>query len=144
MPSTTHIITPPLLKRLDISLQAGLNGLLVDEVIDKLVAASWKASQKSGLSAEIQRVVNNVVLYNLMGLASYEKAAPQVRAVAGFKLKELQMWLTKQAYSGDLKDTNQKAHFLFALDQIELFHKDPTRVKLTVPLPPPPGAPIGN
>ena len=116
----------------------------LDEVIDKLVEASWKAPLKTGLHAEIQRVVNNVVLYNLMGLASYERAALQVRAVAGLKLKELQMWLTKEAYSAKLNDTSQKAHFLFALDQIELFLKDPTRVKLTVPLPPPPGAPIGN
>ena len=112
------------------------------EVIDKLISSTWKSPLKLGFKGEIQRTVNNAVLYNLMGLASFEGAAPQVKAVALYKLNELKSWLGRSV-SGT-KDESQKAHFYYAVSQIELFQKDPDKVKLTVPLPSPPGAPIGN
>ncbi|MEA3420268.1 MAG: zinc-dependent metalloprotease, partial [Acidobacteriota bacterium] len=112
------------------------------EVIDKLIGSTWKSPPKSDFNGEIQRTVNNAVLYNLMGLACYKDTAPQVKAVALYKLKELKNWLF-QSMPGT-RDESQKAHFYYALSQIELFQKNPEKVKLTVPLPPPPGAPIGN
>lgn len=112
------------------------------EVIDKLIGFTWKSPPKPDFKGAIQRAVNNAVLYNLMGLASYEAAAPQVKAVAFYKLNELKNWLGRSV-SGT-RDESQKAHFYYAISQIELFQKDPDKVKLTVPLPPPPGAPIGN
>lgn len=114
----------------------------LDEVIEQLLAATWKAAPQSGLKAEIQRVVNNAVLYNLMGLSGYESASPQVKAVALLKLEELKTWLEQQA--DGVNDSGRKAHLRYALAQIDLFRKDPEKVRITIPLPPPPGAPIGN
>jgi hypothetical protein len=113
-------------------------GLL--EVMDKLISSTWKSSQKSSYHAEIQRVVNNVLLFNLIGLAANEKAVAHVRAIAFLKLDELKDWLSQQIKSR--KDESQKAHYLYAVSQINLFQDNPEQVKLTIPLPPPYGAPI--
>ena len=111
------------------------------EVIDELISCTWKHRLKSGLPAEIQRVVNNVVLARLMGTAVYERTSPQVRAIAWLKLDELKDWLKKRLKS--TKDESQKAHFLYAISRIERFQDDPDEMKLVEPLSPPPGAPIG-
>ena len=41
----------------------------LDEVIGKVLGASWKAVRMAGLEGETQRVVEDVALYRLMGLA---------------------------------------------------------------------------
>jgi hypothetical protein len=110
------------------------------EVVDQLISFTWKSSQASSYRAEIQRVVDNVVLYHLMKLAANEEAAAQVRSVAYLKLDELKDWLSQQAKS--MADEDQKAHYLYAASQIKLFQDNPDKVKLTVPLNPPKGPPI--
>jgi hypothetical protein len=75
-------------------------------------------------------------------LAVYEGAASQVRAVARWKIEELNVWLDRRLDSA--KSPNQKAHLFHALALIEQFHKDPSQLKLPQPLSAPPGAPIGN
>jgi hypothetical protein len=120
-----------------------------DEVLDKVIAFTWKSTFKSGKFAEIQRVVNNVVLYHLMSLASDEGNAPQVRAIAFAKLDELNKWLKQQVdrwidRKPFLADPNQRANFIYASAKIDLFQKDPTKITLPAPLSPPPGAPIGT
>jgi hypothetical protein len=113
----------------------------LSEVLDELISKTWQSPQNSGRHAEIERVVDNVVLYTLMGLAAFENTSPQVRAISALKIDELKSWLASQLDS--TTDESQKAHFFFAVSEIEAFQKDPSRVKLTVPLSPPPGAPIG-
>jgi hypothetical protein len=113
------------------------------EVVDKLVSSTWKSTEESGYYAEIQRVANIVLLYNLMGLAVDERTAPQVRAIIFLKLNELKNWLSQQVNIKPVKDESQKAHYLYGLSQIDLFLKNPEKVKLAAPLPPPAGAPIG-
>ena len=76
-----------------------------------------------------------------MEVAVYERTSPQVRAMAWLKLDELKYWLKKQAKSS--KDVNQKAHFIYAVSQIERFQEDPGDIQVMEPLSPPPGAPIG-
>jgi hypothetical protein len=112
------------------------------DVLDRLVDFTWNAAEKEGLNGELQKVVDNVVLYHLMGLAVYEGAAPQVRAVARWKIDELGASLAGKA--GAAASVNRRAHFLNGLALIEQFHKDPSQLKLPVPLSAPPGAPIGN
>ncbi len=113
------------------------------EVVGELVSSTWKSSEKSGYHAEIQRVVNNTLLYNLMRLAIDERAAPQVRAIIFLKLSELKNWLSQQVKIKPVKDESQKAHYFYGLSQIDLFLKNPEKVKLVIPLQPPSGAPIG-
>jgi hypothetical protein len=78
-----------------------------------------------------------------MRLAIDERAAPQVRAIIFLKLSELKNWLSQQVKIKPVKDESQKAHYFYGLSQIDLFLKNPEKVKLAIPLQPPPGAPIG-
>lgn len=113
----------------------------LQEVMDKLLEATWKSSPESGYQAEIQRTVNAVVLNNLMSLAANRDAATQVRAVAALKLEELKNWLNGKV--NKMKDENQKAHFYFAISQIRRFQKDPLKMEFTRPVKLPAGSPIG-
>jgi hypothetical protein len=111
------------------------------EVLDKILAATWKAPVGTGYNAEIQRTVNMVVLMDLMSLASAERASNQVRAIAELKLEELKDWLLTHP---DLtRDENQKAYLLYAANQIKRFQEDPKKMNLTKANDPPDGQPIG-
>jgi hypothetical protein len=112
------------------------------EVIDKLIARTWKAPRGSGYPAEVERTVDDVVLYNLMSLASLESSAEQVRAVTALKISELKAWISREVKR--VKDENQRAHLLYAVSQIEKFQQDPKKVTLTRPAEAPPGQPIGD
>ncbi len=111
------------------------------EVMNTLIESTWKSSHDSGYHAEVQRVVNNVVLYNLMSLAVNENAAGQVRAITSMKIHELKDWLTEQVEQAT--DEDQQAHHFFAISQIKRFEENPKEMNLTKPVPEPPGAPIG-
>ncbi|NIM58036.1 MAG: DUF5117 domain-containing protein [Candidatus Aminicenantes bacterium] len=111
------------------------------EVLDRLISSTWKIEPKDGYHGEIQRVVDNVLLNKMMRLAVDEKTAPSVRAIASLKLNELKTWLNEKI--DFLENERQKAHYFQAAWQIGLFQNNPDKVKLTVPLKPPQGAPIG-
>jgi len=118
------------------------------DVLDQVVMFTWKSPFKSGKFAEIQRVVNNVVLFHMMSLVADKDNASQVRALAFAKLEELKNWLKWQMNTvkeGEylVTDPGQKAHFLFAIAKIESFQKDPSKITLPAPRSAPPGAPIG-
>lgn len=118
------------------------------DVLDQVIAYTWKSPFKSGKFAEIQRVVNSVALYNVMALVADEDNASQVRALAFMRLEELKNWLKWQMNTvkdGEylVADPSQRAHFLYAIGKIELFQKDPSKITLSAPLSSPPGAPIG-
>lgn len=118
--------------------QPGLN-----EIFDALLNASWKSRARTGDLAAVQRVVDDVVLDEMMRLAANEKAADEVRAATLFQLTELRGWLGKQAAT--VNDPQQKAHMLFAVAQIRKFEQEPTQtLKPTPSLESPPGAPIGT
>lgn len=113
----------------------------LSEVIDQVVTASWKSKVQSGLKAEVQRTVNDVVLMNLMHLASNENSGSQVRAIAFLKIQELKKWLSGQKNTSNI---DQKAHFMKALRDIDEFENNPSKYKLEKPLDPPAGSPIGT
>ncbi|HSP62268.1 MAG TPA: zinc-dependent metalloprotease [Pyrinomonadaceae bacterium] len=112
------------------------------EVLDKIIASTWKAPAGAGYHAEIQRTVNMVVLQDLMALASGERAQNQVRAIAEFRLDLLKSWLIGQR---DLtRDENQIAFLSYAVNQIKRFQEDPKKMNLTKSNDPPDGQPIGT
>ena len=113
-----------------------------EQVVNKLMDATWKANFKSGQMAEVQRVVNNVVLYQLMKLASHQRAASQVRAIASYELQELKEWLESKRKS--TKDEAAKAHYFFAISEINKFQKGGNKMKFTNPASAPAGSPIGS
>jgi hypothetical protein len=114
----------------------------LDEVIDRVLAATWKAPAASGYAGEIQHTVNMVVLTNLMSLAANDRAANQVRAIASWKLDQLKTWLNTQRRLS--ADENRRAFLFYSFDQIKRFQEDPKKMNLTAPQPPPDGQPIGT
>ena len=112
------------------------------ELVDDLLASTWKAPQQEGYDGAIQRTVDSVVLDHLMALAADQNAAPQTRAIASFKLDDLKIWIHQQY--PNIKDQSRAAQFFFAMQQIDQFEKNPASVHLTAPAPPPTGDPIGS
>src|SRR5882724_8049634 len=114
----------------------------LEEVLDAILAATWKASRGSGYPAEIARATDGVVLYDLMTLSANDRAFQQVRAIAGLKLEELRSWLTT-ALNG-VREEEERAHLSSAVSQIVQFQKDPKKMELAAPAEPPDGPPIGT
>jgi len=112
------------------------------EVVDRIFAATWKAPHAAGMNAEIQRVVNDVVMYDLMTLANDTSAATQVRAMAALKLSELREWLTKQMTPGS--DEGWRAAYFYGGEQIRRYLADPKVFEIPRPVHLPDGMPIGS
>ncbi len=113
----------------------------LEEVLDAIVTATWKAPHAGGYTGEVARTVDSVVLYDLLALAVSERATTQVRAVASREVDKLKGWLNANKASGDVA---QQAHMAYAAAQIEQFQKDPKKLELPVPAEPPDGPPIGD
>ena len=113
-----------------------------DELLNEVLAATWKAPAAPGYDGAIQRTVNAVVLSRLMSLASDEHASSQVRAIALLKLDELKKWIASQENLAKAVET--RAEFFFARNQIDHFEKNPAEVHGTAPATPPAGDPIGS
>ena len=111
------------------------------EVIDKILAATWKAPAAIGYRGEIQHSVNAIILSDLMALASGERASNQVRAIASLKLDQLRQWLATR--NRLVPDENQRAFVFYSLEQIKRFQEDPKKMNLTPAQQPPDGQPIG-
>ena len=116
------------------------------EVIDKILAATWKAPAANGYAGEIQHTVNAIILNDLMSLAANDRASNQVRAIASWKVDQLKTWLTLQGRAAILPrgDENQRAFVYYTLEQIKRFQDDPKKLNLTQPQAPPDGQPIGT
>jgi len=112
------------------------------DVLDKILAETFRAPLRGEYGGEIQRTVNGVVLNELMALAANERATNQVRAIAELKLDELKNWAMSQA--NGMRDQNQRAFLLYAANQIKRFQEDPKKMNLTKPNDPPDGQPIGT
>ena len=114
----------------------------LEEVVDKLLNATWKNGNRSGYAGEIARLTDRLALQQLAALAAGKENAGQVRAVATAKIGELKGWLTEGVKKEP--DAAQRAHFVFALGQIREFETNPAGLDVTAPLPVPAGAPIGS
>jgi hypothetical protein len=114
----------------------------LEEVLEAVLNATWKAPHGKGYNGEIANTVDDVVLYDLMSLSANEHATDEVRAIASLKLHGLKDWLIAPASSRP--SISNQAHIFFASKQIELFEKDPKRIDLTPPVEPPDGPPIGS
>jgi hypothetical protein len=115
----------------------------LDEVIDRLLDRTWKAKTPSDeAQAAVARAVERVVVDRLIDLAGNTKAAPDVRAIATAKLRELEALLRAiQRKESDV----EAAHRRMAADDIARFLRRPSEpAKPPQPLTPPPGSPIGG
>jgi len=114
----------------------------LEEVLDAVLSATWKAPHGKGYTGEIANTVDDVVLYDLMALSANDHARDSVRAMASLKLHILKDWLN--APLSARQEILDQAHVSFAVREIELFEKDPRRIDLTPPVEPPDGPPIGS
>ena len=117
------------------------NALGLQEMLEKLLAATWKAPHGAGYKAQIADVVDDVALHHLMGLAANSGASEEVRAIVWLKLDELKKLLSAQ--SGGAAFTGERAHFAYAAEQIAQFQKSPKDFKMPPPAEIPDGPPIG-
>ncbi|HET9623005.1 MAG TPA: zinc-dependent metalloprotease [Kofleriaceae bacterium] len=108
------------------------------DVLDAVIAATWKARRPPGLAGEVQRVVDQVVLAQLITLAHDPAASSQSRAVAGLTLQTLKTW----AAAARPADPGERAHLAAAEQQISEAQKDP-KLAPPAPLTAPDGPPIG-
>ena len=107
------------------------------EVIDALVASTWKAAPRTGMQGEIQRTVGAVVLYHLMALASNEMAPPQARAIARHRLSKLGLWAKSLSTAG------WQEFGMYVSERIRRFEENPKEISVPKPTEAPPGQPIG-
>jgi hypothetical protein len=112
----------------------------LDAIIENTIAKTWKTPPQGSYLGEVSRTVNNLVLKQLMMLATNKEASDQARAVATLKINELKIWLASNAFKA--ADPAWKAHYTFALDQLKGFDVNSKELNVTSPLTPPDGAPI--
>lgn len=112
------------------------------EVLDALLRRTWyEAAPHDAQQATIARAVQSLVVTRLMDLAANDTAATLVRADATQALRELQ---DKIRIRTGLLPPAEDAHRRATFDDIERFLTRPDAPrKRTVPLPTPPGDPIG-
>ncbi|HEU4734665.1 MAG TPA: zinc-dependent metalloprotease [Kofleriaceae bacterium] len=113
----------------------------LDEVLDAVVNATWKARREPGMRGEIARVVDQVALVDLIALSRNAGASAQSRAIASLALASLKAWA--HAAAGRVKDPAERAHLAYAEQQIAELERDTRRVE-AAPAEPPDGAPIGS
>jgi hypothetical protein len=114
----------------------------LESVMDKAVAYTFKSSTKPGYEGAVQITVNNVLLTNMLALAASDEASTQVKAIAHLEIDKLKTWLSSKVKSTN--DEDWKAHYNYALTQIDWFEKNPDDFKNETPLEAPPGQPIGD
>jgi Met-zincin len=120
------------------ALDATLPGL--DAVIENTISATWKTPPRNGYLGEVNRVVNGLVLKQLLTLAADKEASEQARAISALKIGELKTWLTANAAKAT--DPNWKAHYLFALNQLKGYDAHGKDPNVATSLTAPDGAPI--
>ena len=121
----------------------GTNPLTLAETINKLVSATWGgAAQPSAKLAAIQRTTQRAVADRLLALAADKEAAPEVRAMAEFKIHELRAGAAARAAAPGSDEV--RAHWLSIAGD---FTRWIERRELPAPTPAlraPPGDPFGE
>jgi hypothetical protein len=108
----------------------------LSEVLRELLKVTWIDAFDKGLTGEIRRSINILVINEIKRLRDHSQAASGVRTATASALKELKVWLVKE--QGTTTGSSQKAYLEAVLS--ELAKAAPRRGK-TLSLPP--GSPIG-
>ncbi len=117
------------------------DALTLDEVISRLIDATWNAPQPSDPGgAALQRVTQRAVVDGLLQLAGDDDATVEARAAAEWRLMQLADAVDQRAASVP----EVQAHLALALGDIHRFlgRRDDATSRSN-PLQPPPGSPIG-
>ena len=113
-------------------------GLGVKEMLNTLLARTWKASRQKGMPGLIQMQTEQVLLTYLLSASINENNSFAVKSVITKTLKDLKTFIeTTLKTTGD---ENYKGHLLLAIERM----KSPEQAKPTLHKEIPPGAPIGS
>jgi hypothetical protein len=112
------------------------------EVITTVVSKTWKTKHVDGYKGEIQRVVDRLVMYHLIRLASSKTASEQARAIAMLEIKKLKDWAERSQLNES--DKNQAAHLYYSVSQMNKFLDNPEAAEINDPIASPDGSPIGQ
>ncbi len=127
------ILNPDRANRL-VEYSARTGNLSLEETLDELIKASWEKKAESGYMGSVQRVVNHVVLKNMIELAASIYANPVTKAIAHKKLTDLQSKLSGK------KDADSQ----FGAHLIAQYLTNPEEFEVEDAPAPPPGSPIGS
>lgn len=113
----------------------------LDDVIGRLVGATFGARTANPYEAEIKRAVERVVADRLMVLAA-GAPMPQVRAIATYRLSRI---ADNAAATPTPADASETAHRVLLVQDIRRFMERPATAATPLTAPDaPPGAPIGD
>lgn len=114
----------------------------LDEMLDDLLDQTWGSySSSNDYKREIQRAVAKLTLKHLMQLGIDKNASSQARAIAMMKIMELKEELKEGLNKAG--DTYTRAHFTYAIYQIDQFLDDPAEWEAPPSPALPDGSPIG-
>lgn len=111
----------------------------LENVIDKLVSATFKLPARSGYEGAIQMSVNYALFTNLTKLALSKEASAPTKAIVSLKIDQLKSWLSTRSTT----DEEWKAYYSYLANLADQFQEDPDEYKQDNLLSPPPGQPIG-
>jgi hypothetical protein len=115
----------------------------LEEVLSRMVDATWRQPAGDDFEGEIQRAVNFAALAHLFRLGADDSVGPQGQALVAQQLTTLRDVLAKTSAATETASV-QRAHLAHGHRLIDRFFADP---KEFVPLPTPavpPGQPIGS
>ncbi len=113
------------------------NGLGVAEMINALLAKTWKAARLTGMEKMIQLQTEQVLLTYLLSASINDNNSFAVKSNLNKALADLKTFIESQNKVAG--DEMYKGHLLLALERM----KDPAGAKPTIHKEIPPGAPIG-
>ncbi|HSC39075.1 MAG TPA: zinc-dependent metalloprotease [Chitinophagaceae bacterium] len=112
-------------------------GLGLNDMINRLLANTWKAPKKAGIEELIRQQTSQILLTYLLALSMDENASFAARSAAQKGLADLKTYITAQKKTAT--DATYAGHLNLALERM----KAPDKAKPTQHKEMPPGAPIG-
>ena len=112
----------------------------LNQVIEAVFQATWKAPRPTGLAAEIQHVTEASAVEHLLALAANPTASAEARAQARAEALSLRSWLSARS----AENPEEKAVRTAAIARIEAFEKNPEKFTPATDVVAPPGQPIGD
>ncbi len=117
----------------------GYSDLSFSDVLKQLYTTGWHR-EGNGYDAAIQRMVDQLILDQIMYLAVDERASSQTQALSLLAVEEIDALINKDApYSSE-----RKGHFLLAQRKINQFKENPSDWKVKPSVDMPAGSPIGT
>ncbi len=117
--------------------QVQYNGLGLNEMIDRLINATWKAPRRKGMEALIQLQTEQIVLTYLLAAGVNDDNSFIAKSVLQKELNDLKSFIELKKKTP--ADSLYAGHLLLALERM----KAPEKAKPTLHATMPPGAPIG-